>query len=294
MISKYPEFSKLKLEHAQFITSFTAMFEPYSDFNFVSLFSWNINESTEIAMLNDNLVVKMPDYIDGNTIFTIIGKTNINQSLSTLLDDGCTLKLIPQTVIGHIEEPVEFQIISDDDNHDYLYDLKDHANLDSPRFRGKRKKIKRFIKEYGSRTLIRRVEDHNESKRRELENVFREWAHGRKKDITDIQNENKAIIRILENASQFELETYEILIDEKIVGFSINEILSDGYANCHFQKCLLNYANIDVFLTNFVANKLLEDGCSYSNWEQDLGVEGLKELKKSYHPVKMLEKYQVI
>lgn len=294
MIKKYPHFSKLNLEHFKFIVDFTSAFEPYSDFNFVSLFSWNIDESTEISLLNDNLVIKMPDYLTNDHIVTMIGKNKVNESLSTLLKKDLSLKLIPQTVIGHISEPAEFELIEDPDNHDYLFDLQAHAKFEGPHLSGKRKKLKRFIREYGARTLVQKINNHDICKRRELEEVFMKWAKERKKYDADIKNENKAIVRILEKANHFELESYEILIDGEIVGFSINEVLPDRYANCHFQKCLLSYANIDVFLTNFVAKKLLEAGCLYSNWEQDLGVEGLKGLKQSYRPIKMLEKYQII
>jgi hypothetical protein len=35
------------------------------------------------------------------------------------------------------------------------------------------------------------------------------------------------------------------------------------------------------------------EGCRYVNREQDLGIDGLRQAKMSYNPVKFVKKYQV-
>ena len=45
MLPKFPEFKKLELNDKAVLHSVTALLPPYSDFNFTSLFSWNVNDA---------------------------------------------------------------------------------------------------------------------------------------------------------------------------------------------------------------------------------------------------------
>lgn len=293
MIGKYPRFTRLNIDHQNQINDFTMRFEPYSDFNFVSLFSWNFNDSAEVSLLNENMVIKIPDYITEKPILSIIGTDKINESLNVLLRETRDIKLVPEPTIKAAEETVRFHFTNDLNNYDYVYDLNDQANLLGGDLKKKRNRVNRFAKNYGERAKILELNCKDRDKVLELETIIDKWGEEKQKDPTEIKNEKRAIRRCLDNAENFNLECYEILIDGKIVGFSINEILSRQWANCHFQKTLLSYDNIDVYLTNYVAKQLLAKGCKYVNWEQDLGIPGLRELKQSYKPVKMLKKYKV-
>lgn len=293
MLGQYPNFSKLTLDIKDEILDFTSQFEPYSDFNFLSLYSWSFDDSTEACWLNGNLVIKLPDYILGEPVVSILGTTKITESINILLSKELTLKLVPQETISSIIEPVKFDIEEDPDNFDYLFDLQDHATFPGGQYKGKRKNLSRFIREYGKRVLVQELDLNDAKKIVELEKVFKKWSHERQKDVEETENERVAIFRFLENSANFHCKAYEILIDEKIVGFSLNEILPNKFANCHFQKSLTRFSNMDIFFTCYVAQKLIEKGCMYINWEQDLGIEGLRQLKQSYKPVKMLKKYLV-
>jgi hypothetical protein len=84
-----------------------------------------------------------------------------------------------------------------------------------------------------------------------------------------------------------------LYLDGVCVGFSVNEVLDDTYVLCHFQKAVLDFENVDVFLSNVVAKEAMHFGCHYINWEQDLGIPGLRELKQSYKPDLFLKKYTI-
>ncbi len=294
MISNYPVLTKLSIEHKPAIQEFVAQFEPYSDFNFISLFCWNIDGSTQVAMFNSNLVIQVPDYLTGEPVISVLGNNEITSTIETLLEKTTLLKLVPENTVHNITEPATFDIQEDPDNHDYIFDLQDHVTFSGSQFKTKRKHLSRFVKDYGHRVHVRSVDLSNHDNLDTLEHVFLQWAHEKQRDNTDIENERIAIVRFLEHASAFENRCYEILIDGKLVGFSLNEVLPGKMANCHFQKCLTNYTNIDIFFTNYVAQQLVDEGCMYINWEQDLGIDGLRQLKQSYKPMKMLKKYLII
>jgi hypothetical protein len=84
-----------------------------------------------------------------------------------------------------------------------------------------------------------------------------------------------------------------VSIDDKPVGFSLCEAVNKDYAICRFHKSVLNYKHLDAFFSNLVAIELKHLGSKYLSWEQDLGVEGLREFKSSYKPIKFLKKYTI-
>lgn len=293
MINQYPNYSNIDKGHLDLIRKFTSGFDPYSDFNFLSLYSWNIDDSTSLSMLNGNLVILLPDYLTGEPIISVLGKTKMRESLEILLKDHPKLHLVPKVVKDSLSKTHNLIFTPDEDNFDYIYKLSDHSSMSGKKFSMVRNKYNKFLSAHGKYTHVQKISFSSPSKVGDLINVYNQWYKSRGKIEDDIKNERNAIIRLLENAPAFNLECYEIFIDKKLVGFSINEILPKGFANSHFQKCLLDYEGIDAYLTNFVSKDLMGKGCEYINWEQDLGIEGLRHQKRAYRPVKMLEKYIV-
>ena len=78
MIALFPEFSKIDISHRYEIEAITSKFEPYSDFNFVSLFCWDTDGSAAVSVSNDNLIIKIPDYINGIPVYSMLGDSKID------------------------------------------------------------------------------------------------------------------------------------------------------------------------------------------------------------------------
>jgi hypothetical protein len=293
MIATYPDFSKLSLEHKDQLARFTAKFEPYSDFNFVSLFSWNTDGSAEVAILDGNLVIRIPDYLDGHPVYSLLGDNRIDASVETLLQSVPKLELVPEAVIQKLEQPGLYAIAEDENNFDYVYDVSHLIHLKGSHFKKKRNKNNVFVKEHeGYELVVKVVKDLDVAHIEALQQVDRQWAQIASRDKGDILAERKALGRLFENFSAFELIIVEVVVDNEIKAFSVNELLASGYALCHFEKALTtHHEHLNTFLTIEVAKKLHEAGCEFMNWEQDLGLEGLRRSKQSYHPIRMLKKY---
>ena len=59
MIGQFPKFTALRLEDKKEYQKIISSFAPYSDFNFVSLFSWNINDKTFVSKLGSGIVIRL-------------------------------------------------------------------------------------------------------------------------------------------------------------------------------------------------------------------------------------------
>jgi len=293
MINEFPHFTKLTLNHKQLLTKFVSDFEPYSDYNFTSLYSWNTDNSTEVALLNNNLVVKIPSYLTGEPIYSMIGRNKIDQSLNYLLAITPQLNLVPEVVINSINEKRYFNITEDIDNHDYIFKTESIIKLDGGNYKKKRNKIHKFKADFGLRIMVSNTMSPTQSEIYSLLKLFDQWAEENNDKVYDSKLEKIALDRLLQDSQNLNIIVTEIKLDNNIVGFSINELLPNGYAICHFEKAITIHENINSYISHRVALELEKHNIQYLNWEQDLGIAGLKQSKKSFVPHKYLKKYIV-
>ena len=294
MIAPYPSFSKLDISHQKEVKSITDQFDPYSDFNFTSLFCWDVDKTSEISLLNDNLVIMLPDYMTGQSVFSVIGDNRLDDTLVELVSAFGELKLIPEKVVTNLQDVTKLEIHEDEDNFDYIYSLAEHASLSGPKFKEKRKKTARFARVNEAGYKLKPVDINNPDAAQEIRSTFSAWAKSKEKADDDTRQELLALERLLENADHFQLRTLVMELGGRPAGFSIHEIINDIFAISHFHKTVSSYDdNIDVFMNSAAAKDLLAAGCSYDNWEQDLGIPTLRKSKLSYKPVRFLKKYIV-
>lgn len=77
------------------------------------------------------------------------------------------------------------------------------------------------------------------------------------------------------------------------IAFTIGEKLNDEVFDVHFEKALSEYVGAFAMIRNqFVKNELVE--YKFVNLEEDLGIEGLRKAKLSYHPVTLQVMYDAI
>lgn len=104
MIPKFPNMKPLAIADKREVESFTEKFPPYSDFNFLSMWSWDTEGQMALSQLNDNLVVRFTDYSTGEPFYSFIGRRNIDATAGTLLETSASqglslsLKLVPHEV----------------------------------------------------------------------------------------------------------------------------------------------------------------------------------------------------
>jgi len=110
--------------------------------------------------------------------------------------------------------------------------------------------------------------------------------------IREAQNEYTALSRLLSLSSQVNFLAVGIMVNRRLAGFSINELLNREYALLHFEKASSpDFVGIYPYIMQETACLLLKENCQFLNYEQDLGIPGLKKAKSSYQPCNMLKKY---
>ncbi len=297
MIPIFPVSKKLELTDKEELESYTKGFAPYSDYNFVSMFSYNTQNSIELSYLNDNLVVLFEDYITGEPVYTFLGTNNLEDTTRQLFKSADLkniiklLKLIPEGNFGNGEKSIQgFEVTEDPDNFDYILSLEKISNLVGGEFQDKRNLRNRFHRENPD-AEFRSLSLSDENIHKEIVQVFDVWAENKHKPIEETNHEKIAIQRLLTASPSFNLITIGIYDKNKLISFAISEKLDNQFSISHFAKANIKYKGIFEATNNALAKKLLETNCIYLNYEQDIGIENLKKSKELWRPVDYLKKY---
>ena len=295
-IAHFPGFSKLELYHKDALLRFGATFGHYSDFNFTSLFCWNIDDSAAISLLNGNLVMRLPDYGTCEPCYSLLGVNRVDESLAALFDMTHVLKLVPGVVVEGIKCPDEFCITEDVGSHDYIFCVRDHVELQGKKYKKLRNKLHRFERDTAEHSPVS-VSVHSTVKASRLPrygDLLQEWTLENGGFREAFEREMTAILRLLgQSHALTNLVIIEFIQNGRLVAFSISELLGNDWAICHFQKALRVHKYFSTFITVQEAEILQGLGCTWVNWEQDLGICGLRASKSVYAPAEMLRKYRI-
>jgi hypothetical protein len=296
MIPKFPEFKKVEWADRKEFESHTRWMAPHSDFNFVSVWAWTINEIQGLSILNDNLVIKYSDYLPGTFILSFAGKNRINETAAELIKYSKKnhgkpyLTCVPEEVAKEIKDPG--LVIRVNESHcDYVLSVSDFSESDKLTIKqgSVGNNCRRFMKLYPEFELkICRI---NDADKDELRGVFYKWAENKKKNISDLI-EFQAFERYITLKDE-NVKVISIYVDGTLVGFQTFEILSKDYAMCDFMKCDVNYKGIYQMLMWKICEYLEKEGISYLNLQVDLGNPRLKKSKNLYNPKIFLKRYIV-
>ena len=295
MIPDFPQFKSIEISDKEIVDSITSKYPPYSDFNFISMWSWDVNNEMKISKLNDNLVVFFSDYVSGKHFLSFIGQNKIKETTTELLKfskknyGSGLLKLIPEEIANALIG--EFNLKLDVDSFDYIFSIKNLINMDTWPNHTSGQKIRNFLKSYPD--YVVKVQNISEINNIDYINLFENWAKNKNIENPLELNEFKAFKRFLQ-ITDTNMGVISLYLKDSLIGFSMYEIISGEYAISHFIKANTKEYNSVYDILNWEEAKILDSkGVKYYNWEQDLGIQGLKFSKEKYKPSFYFKKYIV-
>jgi hypothetical protein len=284
VIPTFPEFRPLEPTDRAAVEAVVHTFPPYSDFSFTNLYSWN----AQVSSLHDNLAVRLTDYVSGAPFFSFIGRHRLAETAMQLLDLARTqcrsalLRLVPESAAQELAE-AGFVVAADGDATDYVFAVDHLAGMHESRGRhsvGSRiRQFKARHPNYTVRHAPLHAIDANEFRA-----VFALWAKRKGYAAAQDSNEYHAFERFVRLANP-NIESVGLYVDAWLVGFSTFELLPGGTAIVHFSKADNAFHGGICDVLNWEEARLLKArGVRHYNWEQDLGLQGLRKSKKKYKP----------
>lgn len=186
-------------------------------------------------------------------------------------------------------DKLSFKIESNRDDFDYVYLAENLIKLAGRKFHSKKNHLNAFRKTYPYAKYLPITEENVTLCKLELNG----WYKKRLQDEQDdpfMTYERAAIIEVLNDFSYFNLKGGAILLNGRIIAFTFGEKLNSDTVVIHVEK-----ADPDVrgaypaINQGFIEHEFSD--MTYINREEDMGLEGLRKAKESYHPIKMIEKF---
>ena len=300
MIPAFPEFKKLEFEDRNQIEQFTKDFPPYSDFDFVSMYSWNIEGKFLISELNNNLVVQFADYLTGEPFLSFIGRNLPNETAKILLSYSLQnnivpkLKLVPQEVTDSFNKDT-FNIVEDRDSFDYIYNTFEHSNFAGGSYANKRKEVSAILRTNPD-IEAKSIDIYDPEIQQTMTGLYNKWAENKMSEEKLLEkNESVSFQRLIKalNYCDNKLSGLGIFSDNRLIAFCIYELMTDDFAVGHTAKSDNLIKGSNAFLMKSLGEVLSKSGKKYFNYEQDLGLENLRTAKERFRPVFYLKKYIV-
>ncbi|MBC6696006.1 DUF2156 domain-containing protein [Terrisporobacter mayombei] len=203
---------------------------------------------------------------------------------------------ITKEVVEFLKENYEgkFQYTEERDLFDYIYDGESMRTLKGRKNVKKRNHINFFLKEYEGRYEYRLLDENDFDACLQL---VEEWTSNKEENNEVSEEMEEELIGMKKLFANYDilkdrLKIAGIFIDGKLEAFTMGEYINPNMALIHIEKANPSIRGLYPFINQqFLVNEFSD--AEFVNREEDLGIEGLRKAKLSYHPCRFVEKYTV-
>ncbi|MCX6554571.1 MAG: phosphatidylglycerol lysyltransferase domain-containing protein [Candidatus Aminicenantes bacterium] len=262
----------------------------FCDYSFANLFMWGDIFKTRWLFLEDRLWI-YNGYDDlmlmpvGKAL-TLPGLIAVSDMLLREGKSGNFVLVDQDFVKDNASLGDFFHVTIDVDNGDYIYSSQKLVDLAGNKLHKKRNLINQFLALYPDhKCLPLQASDLGAC----LE-LSEKWCRMRTCLEADFDHETSALKRALGHFSALELQGLKISLGGEMAAFSVFSQLSSNMADVHFEKFAPEIKGSGQVI-NWETAKFLSAKYKYINREQDLGIQGLRQAKKSYDPEYIVSAY---
>ncbi len=185
--------------------------------------------------------------------------------------------------------PGEFTYEPDRSFFDYIYSREDLATLSGKKYHAKRNHIAAF--ERNANYTYEDISAKNIADCVSMDDVW--MTENLDKNPSELGHEREALMRAFENYEALGFRGALLRVDGEVVAFTMGEAMGRHMFCTHFEKAFARVRGAYPMINReFAARSLTE--FPLVNREEDTGDEGLRKAKLSYHPLKLLVKYNAV
>lgn len=297
----------IELSDKKDVEKFTSQFPPYSDFNFISMWAWDIKGLMRLSQLNGNLVVRFTDYLTREPFYSYLGKNKVDETAAVLLDHSAiegiqpVLRLVPEVSVSSLDNQ-QYLIVEERNHFDYIYQIEKIQSYEGSLHKKHREVVRSFMRKHDHR--VTRLDLSDKSNHKQLIDLVHIWIENKKRkkgdeinyeDLAEFHNEYLALRKLLSAPPEFfnSVICFVVYVNEKLSGFMIDERVSGDYCISHFGKLDTSHSGNMQMLMQNSAQTFFDLGVNYYNDEQDLGLGNLRSAKSSYELAHFLKKFSV-
>lgn len=262
-----------------------------SDYSFVNLWAWAQEYGLAWAWEDDLVWIRQSRPEHG--YWAPVGpweEIRWEEALSGLGEAGPVFSRVPQELVALWEKrfPGRLEIDDSRDHWDYVYSVEDLVKLSGNRYHRKKNLLNQFRKRYAYEyfdirgDMVRRVEA--------MKDRWCEWRDCESVEL--LAAENRAIERLLEAWNRLRnIMGGALFVEGRGAAFCLAEQMAHQTVVIHAEKGFPEFAGAYQAINQMFLSAHRE--FTWVNRQQDLGEEGLRRAKLSYHPVDLIRKHRV-
>ncbi|MBE6689085.1 MAG: DUF2156 domain-containing protein [Ruminococcaceae bacterium] len=253
---------------------------------------WRCYFDTYYAFYNSTLILRMHS-LSGDTVFSLPLGEDIYGALEATAE-YCKSNNLPfvinavtlreKEMISHI---FSFEETHDEDWDDYLYNITDISGMEGRKYSGQRNHINYFSANNPGWSF-EKIDSTNINR---LKAFYENYCASSETSDETLQKEHEMVSEVINNYDIYRMQGGFIsLADKTIVAMAIGESVGDTLFE-HIEKALPSVRGAYQLIAREFARNFSKDGILYLNREEDMGREGLRKSKMSYHPCEKIKKY---
>jgi hypothetical protein len=293
------EFAPLSLEHQETIEGFFQKYpQSLCDYTFACLYAWRHAYDYACTVFeNDTLLIQRLDpRTKERHLLQPVGEMSERCQEWLLREIGklsypCKIfETSDQFVQRYPEFVKHFNDGLERSRSDYVYNAVDLATLAGRHYAKKRNLIHQAEQLY-QWVVQPLTQECGQECFRILEALDR---HNEQEAERSLEEELVALRELMGNFSRLKQRGCMISIERKPQAFAIFEPLNPTTAVIHFEKANREFKGLHQIINSASASAIHNSGYQFVNREDDLGIEGLRQAKMSYHPVQLVNSHTLV
>ena len=287
-------FRPLELLHHTAFQELVDRHQPLSShYNFASLYCWRHVYQTQCLFHGDSLYL----YNGREDILRFpLGPTPDPDTLVQLSDrfraegrSGIITLAPPEWVALHQDVNTLFRLERDDPNADYIYSSSKLTELSGKKLLKKKNHITRFKSQYPNHA-VQMLQPSQWPRCQEMADRWNREKYGQPLDRSE---EFHALQAAFTHCHLLELQGFGLEVEGQLVAFSIAAPQNRTCATILFEKFTTSIQGSSQMI-NWIAASHLAPHLPWINREQDMGLPGLRQAKRSYDPDTYLWGYRLV
>ena len=260
------------------------------DMAFTNIFCWQEVYRSAWAEVEGFLVVRF--HIDGGTKVAYMQPVGADGDddftrIVPLLEEDAAAAGQPLRIAGLTDRaadllrrtfPGKFAYADNRNFADYIYDADSLRNLQGRKYQPKRNHINRFTGEYEYR-----YEPLAAQHKEECMTLEAEWSKSHTDNRRSITAERHAMLRGFDHFDALGLTGGAIYVGDRLAAFTYGSPINGETFDIHIEKADTSFDGIFAAI-NMLFARHIPERYRYINREEDMGIEGLRQSKLSYHP----------
>lgn len=293
-------FKNITLDDKDLINSYTKPWNPEcSDLSFANLFIWGADGKMQYAEENNILYIKLnflgvPEFLWApipkkgtsfdyrETIFQCFRYLEEKDIIPTIRSVSTPFLDMAKQACPELfftETPIA---------SDYVYLSENMIQLKGKKLHGKRNHINKFILTNPDFKYV----PLDSSMYQDCMKIYEEWSENKDEDDSALSDEQRSVKLALKNLTALDLNGGCISLNGNIEAFTVGERLIPTMQLIHIEKANPSINGLYPMVNQQYAMRNCQD-VTYINREEDMGIEGMRHAKRSYQPVKMIDKFMI-